>query len=139
MTSEQPGAPQPGASARPSEPGRPGDLPAAQPVGRPPEWSQEAFEAAFAHGEVTIGRFNLAVFGIDAASDVIDDHPEITQPGRSNLALDDFVTPLVRIVDQEILPGQIGFAPGGSVERKVRPTALVVHQHDLGFGHTQLR
>lgn len=63
MTSEQPGAPQPGASARPSEPGRPGDLPAAQPVGRPPEWSQEAFEAAFADAEVTIGRFNLAVFG----------------------------------------------------------------------------
>lgn len=49
MTSEQPGAP---ASTSP-----------AQPEGRPPEWSQEAFEAAFADAEVTIGRFNLAVFG----------------------------------------------------------------------------
>jgi uncharacterized protein (DUF697 family)/GTPase SAR1 family protein len=35
-------------------------LPAPAPV---PEWSQEAFEAAFADAEVTIGRFNLAVFG----------------------------------------------------------------------------
>lgn len=49
MTSEQPGAP---ASTSPD-----------QPEGRPPEWSQEAFEAAFADAEVTIGRFNLAVFG----------------------------------------------------------------------------
>jgi uncharacterized protein (DUF697 family)/GTPase SAR1 family protein len=35
-------------------------LPTPAPV---PEWSQEAFEAAFAEAEVTIGRFNLAVFG----------------------------------------------------------------------------
>jgi uncharacterized protein (DUF697 family)/GTPase SAR1 family protein len=34
-----------------------------QPPGRVPEWSQEAFEAAFAEAEVAIGRFNLAVFG----------------------------------------------------------------------------
>jgi uncharacterized protein (DUF697 family)/GTPase SAR1 family protein len=38
----------------PSQPGQPGQV---------PEWSQEAFEAAFADAEVKIGRFNLAVFG----------------------------------------------------------------------------
>jgi len=38
--------------------GRP--LPEQGPI---PEWSQEAFEAAFADAEVEIGRFNLAVFG----------------------------------------------------------------------------
>ncbi|HYN56760.1 MAG TPA: DUF697 domain-containing protein [Motilibacterales bacterium] len=31
--------------------------------GQAPEWSQEAFEAAFAEAELKIGRFNLAVFG----------------------------------------------------------------------------
>lgn len=33
----------------------------------------------------------------------VDQHPEIVEAGRSNLKLDDFVTPLVRIVDQETL------------------------------------
>jgi len=33
----------------------------------------------------------------------MDSNPGVMQPGRSNLALDDFVTPLVRIVDQEVL------------------------------------
>ena len=67
MTSELPGAPQPGSSqpgsATPAQAPSGPALPAAQPAGRPPEWSQEAFEAAFADAEVTIGRFNLAVFG----------------------------------------------------------------------------
>lgn len=35
-------------------PGQPGEV---------PQWSQDAFEAAFADAEVKIGRFNLAVFG----------------------------------------------------------------------------
>jgi hypothetical protein len=33
----------------------------------------------------------------------MDNNPDIFQPGRSNLELDDFVTPLARIVDQEVL------------------------------------
>jgi uncharacterized protein (DUF697 family)/GTPase SAR1 family protein len=41
-------------------------VPAGQPTpapGQVPEWSQQAFEAAFADAEVKVGRFNLAVFG----------------------------------------------------------------------------
>jgi uncharacterized protein (DUF697 family)/GTPase SAR1 family protein len=53
------------------QPGGPGPSPGVDPLaGQPlpqqaplPEWSQEAFEAAFADAEVEIGRFNLAVFG----------------------------------------------------------------------------
>jgi uncharacterized protein (DUF697 family)/GTPase SAR1 family protein len=48
----QPGTTQPGATQ-----------PAAAPSGAAPEWSQRAFEEAFAEAEVAIGRFNLAVFG----------------------------------------------------------------------------
>jgi uncharacterized protein (DUF697 family)/GTPase SAR1 family protein len=36
---------------------------AAPASGQSSEWSQEAFEAAFAEAELAIGRFNLAVFG----------------------------------------------------------------------------
>jgi uncharacterized protein (DUF697 family)/GTPase SAR1 family protein len=51
---------QPPASPRATDPR------AGQPLPTPPqvpEWSQEAFETAFADAEVKIGRFNLAVFG----------------------------------------------------------------------------
>src|SRR5210317_340405 len=34
---------------------------------------------------------------------LVERHPEIGQDGRANLELDEFVTPLVRIVDPEIL------------------------------------
>ena len=50
---------QPGGTAHPPEDGAPTD----QAPGAVPEWSQQAFEAAFAEAEVAIGRFNLAVFG----------------------------------------------------------------------------
>ncbi len=50
---------QPGASPQAATAG---GQPAA-PGSQVPEWSQEAFEAAFADAEVKVGRFNLAVFG----------------------------------------------------------------------------
>jgi hypothetical protein len=34
---------------------------------------------------------------------IVENHPEVVQAGRSNLALDDFSTPLARIVDQDVL------------------------------------
>ncbi len=37
--------------------------PGARPGGKVPEWSQEAFEEAFAEADLAVGRFNLAVFG----------------------------------------------------------------------------
>jgi uncharacterized protein (DUF697 family) len=51
--------PGPGAASSPEAP--PGTAEA--PPGTAEEWSQEAFESAFADAEVKIGRFNLAVFG----------------------------------------------------------------------------
>jgi predicted GTPase len=50
-------------SSQPSQPVE--AAPAAAPTrpGESPEWSQQAFEAAFADAEIKIGRFNLAVFG----------------------------------------------------------------------------
>lgn len=57
-----------------------------------------------------------------------DSHPEIAQPGRSNLALDEFVTPLVRIVDQETLLANAAqmfrFARDNSVEIQSRMTRI---------------
>jgi hypothetical protein len=59
---------------------------------------------------------------------IADRHPEISQPGRSNLALDDFVTPLVRIVDQETLLANAAqmfhFARQNSVEIQNRMTGI---------------
>jgi len=60
---------------------------------------------------------------------LVDRHPEISQPGRSNLALDDFVTPLVRIVDQETLLANAAqmfrFARQHSVEIQGRMADIV--------------
>jgi hypothetical protein len=59
---------------------------------------------------------------------IMDSHPEISQPGRSNLALDDFVTPLVRIVDPESLLANASqmfrFARQNSIEIQERMTAI---------------
>jgi uncharacterized protein (DUF697 family)/GTPase SAR1 family protein len=55
----QPGTGEAGAQ-RGTDPFEGKPLPTPTPV---PEWSQEAFEAAFAEAEVAVGRFNLAVFG----------------------------------------------------------------------------
>ncbi|MGB7982398.1 MAG: DUF697 domain-containing protein [Candidatus Nanopelagicales bacterium] len=52
----------PGQGLAPTPQPAPGDaLPTGQ--GTAADWSQQAFEAAFADAEVTMGRFNLAVFG----------------------------------------------------------------------------
>jgi hypothetical protein len=60
---------------------------------------------------------------------ILESHPEVEQAGRSNLALDDFVTPLVRIVDQEILLANAAqmfrFARQNSDEIQGRMTAIV--------------
>lgn len=57
-----------------------------------------------------------------------DQNPEVMGEGRSNLGLDDFVTPLARIVDQEILLANaaqmIGFAQEYSVEIQERMTRI---------------
>jgi len=57
-----------------------------------------------------------------------ENHPGIEEPGRSNLALDDFVTPIARIVDQEILLANAAqmfqFARDNSAEIQQRMTAL---------------
>jgi len=50
----------------------------------------------------------LVAGGVDPAMQdllqpAMDANPAVIQPGRANLALDEFVTPLARIVDQEIL------------------------------------
>ncbi len=56
-------------------------------------------------------------------------HPEIGQDGRANLELDEFVTPLVRIVDPEILLANaaqmFSFAQQNSSEIQARMTAIV--------------
>jgi hypothetical protein len=58
----------------------------------------------------------------------MDANPEVTQPGRSNLALDEFVTPLARIVDQEILLANavqmFRFARENSAEIRQRMTQI---------------
>jgi hypothetical protein len=60
---------------------------------------------------------------------ISDRNPEIADSGRSNLALDDFVTPLVRIVDQETLLANAAqmfrFARDNKVEIQQRMTAIV--------------
>ncbi len=58
----QPAGASAGVPARPA-PAAPDAPQAAAGAGRPGEWSQEAFETAFAEAELRIGRFNLAVFG----------------------------------------------------------------------------
>ena len=40
---------------------------------------------------------------VDMLQPMVQDHPEIMEAGRSNLALEDFSTPLARIVDQDVL------------------------------------
>ena len=58
-----------------------------------------------------------------------DRHPAIIQEGRANLQLDDFVTPLVRIVDPETLLANAAqmfrFARENSSEIQARMTAIV--------------
>jgi hypothetical protein len=65
---------------------------------------------------------------LDLLQPIVDSHPEIAQPGRSNLALDDFVTPLVRIVDQETLLANAAqmfrFARQNSAEIQGRMTVI---------------
>jgi len=72
--------------------------------------------------------------GIDPAlirmlQPMVDSNPELTGPGRSNLELDDFVTPLVRIVNQETLLANAAqmfrFARENGVEIQARMTAIV--------------
>jgi len=40
---------------------------------------------------------------VDMLQPMMNDHPEIMEAGRSNMALEDFSTPLARIVDQDVL------------------------------------
>ena len=40
---------------------------------------------------------------VDMLQPMVDGHPEIREAGRSNMALEDFSTPLARIVDQDVL------------------------------------
>jgi hypothetical protein len=58
-----------------------------------------------------------------------ESHPEILGSGRSNLALDDFSTPLARIVDQDVLLANSAqmfrFARENSAEIQARMTAIV--------------
>jgi hypothetical protein len=65
---------------------------------------------------------------LESLQPLVDSHPEINQAGRSNLALDDFVTPLVRIVDQETLLANAAqmfhFARQNSANIQDRMTAI---------------
>jgi hypothetical protein len=72
--------------------------------------------------------------GIDPAlltmlQPVVDSNPGVMEPGGSNLELDDFVTPLVRIVDQETLLANAAqmfrFARKNSAEIQARMTSIV--------------
>ena len=72
--------------------------------------------------------------GIDPAlltmlQPVVDSNPDVMEPGGSNLELDDFVTPLVRIVDQETLLANAAqmfrFARENSAEIRARMTSIV--------------
>jgi hypothetical protein len=60
---------------------------------------------------------------------IVDSKPDVTGPGGSNLELDDFVTPLVRIVDQETLLANAAqmfrFARENSAEIQARMKAIV--------------
>jgi hypothetical protein len=59
----------------------------------------------------------------------VDRNPGVSEAGRSNLELDDFVTPLVRIVDQEVLLANAAqmfrFAREYNVEIQARMTRIV--------------
>jgi hypothetical protein len=65
----------------------------------------------------------------DMLQPLVANHPEILQPGRSNLALDDFSTPLVRIVDQDVLLANAAqmfrYAREHSAEIQARMTQIV--------------
>jgi len=72
--------------------------------------------------------------GIDPAlvtmlQPVVESNPGVMEPGGSSLELDDFVTPLVRIVDQETLLANAAqmfrFAKVNSAEIQARMTAIV--------------
>lgn len=60
---------------------------------------------------------------------IADTNPEVMQAGNSNLQLDDFVTPLVRIVGQETLLANASqmfrFASNNSAEIQRRMTSIV--------------
>jgi len=64
----------------------------------------------------------------DLLQPILDNNPGVLQAGRSNLALDDFVTPLARIVDQDVLLANAAqmfrFARDNSVEIQQRMTDI---------------
>jgi len=66
---------------------------------------------------------------VDLLQPTLDNNPGVSQAGRSNLALDDFVTPLARIVDQDVLLANAAqmfrFARENSVEIQQRMTDIV--------------
>jgi hypothetical protein len=75
----------------------------------------------------------LVAGGVDPAllallQPTADNNPAIDQPGRANLSLDDFVTPLARIVDQEVLLANavqmFRFARDNSAEIQQRMTRI---------------
>jgi len=65
---------------------------------------------------------------VDLLQPALDNNPGISQAGRTNLALDDFVTPLARIVDQDVLLANAAqmfrFARENSVEIQQRMTNI---------------
>jgi len=76
----------------------------------------------------------LVSAGIDPAlltmlQPVVDSNPGVMEPGGSNLELDDFVTPLVRIVDQETLLANAAqmfrFVRENNAEIQTRMTSIV--------------
>lgn len=66
---------------------------------------------------------------INMLQPIAENHPEVLQTGRSNLALDDFSTPLARIVDQDVLLANaeqmFRFARKNSEEIQARMTQIV--------------
>jgi len=60
---------------------------------------------------------------VDMLQPMVDDHPEIMQAGRSNLALEDFSTPLARIVDQDVL-----LANAAQMFRYARDNSAIIQQ-----------
>src|SRR5210317_54024 len=65
---------------------------------------------------------------VDMLQPLVDNHPEIMEAGRSNMALEDFSTPLARIVDQDVLLANAAqmfrFARDHSQEIQARMTQI---------------
>jgi len=66
---------------------------------------------------------------VDMLQPLAQSHPEVLEAGRSNLALDDFSTPLARIVDQDVLLANAAqmfrYARENSTEIQARMTQIV--------------